>query len=269
MTQKTWFITGVSRGFGRIWAEAALERGDRVAATARRVETLRELTERYGDRVCPLALDVTDRKAAFAALEAARERFDRLDVVVNNAGYGLFGSVEDVSEDQARAQMETNFFGTLWVTQAALPVLRAQGGGRILQVSSIAGVAAFPNLGLYHASKWAVEGMSEALSKEVGRFGIRVTLIEPGPYGTDWRGPSSVHAVTSAPYAAAGAAGSGLTSGDPKATASAILALVDSEDPPLRLFLGSQVFDAVRPVYEERLRTWEKWQSVSRSAQGN
>ncbi|MBA2393358.1 MAG: SDR family NAD(P)-dependent oxidoreductase [Ktedonobacteraceae bacterium] len=163
MVQKVWFITGSSRGFGREWAEAALKRGDKVAATARDTKSLSTLVETYGDAVLPLQLDVTDRAADFAAIKQAHERFGRLDIVVNNAGYGLFGTVENISEEQARAQMETNFFGALWITQAALPYMREQKSGHILQVSSIGGIAAFPILGLYHASKWALKGMSEAL----------------------------------------------------------------------------------------------------------
>ena len=268
MPQKTWFITGASRGFGRVWAQAALARGDRVAVTARRPETLKDLSERYGDRAFPQALDVTDRKAVFAAVAAAFKRFGRLDIIVNNAGYGLFGAVEDVTEEQARSQMETNFFGALWVTQAALPILRSQGSGHFLQVSSIGGIAAFPFLGLYHASKWALEGLSESLSKEVAQFGIYVTLVEPGPYGTDWSGSSSVRAPRSAPYDKPGTAGSGLSKGDPAATAAAILNAVDSENPPLRLFLGDGVFDLARSAYAQRIKTWEDWDAVSRAAQG-
>ncbi len=268
MPQKVWFITGTSKGFGRIWAEAALARGDRVAAAARDPASLRDLSAAYGEALLPLALDVRDRPAVFRTVEAARKRFGGLDVVVNNAGYGLFGAVEDVTEEQARAQMETNFFGALWVTQAVLPVLRDQGGGRILQVTSLGGVVSFPFLGLYHASKWAVEGMSESLAKEVAGFGIRITMIEPGPFGTDWRGPSSVHAPKSAPYQGAGPVGSGLKSGDPKATAAAILAVADSEDPPLRVFLGAGVADIARAVYSDRQRTWDAWAEVSRAAQG-
>src|SRR5271168_428945 len=174
---KVWFITGTSKGFGRIWAQAALDRGDQVVATARDVDTLAALADVYGDAVLTLALDVTDKPAVDAAVAAGHERFGRLDVVVNNAGYGLFGAIEEVSEEQARAQIETNLFGALWVTQAALPQLRKQGSGHILQVSSIGGVGAFPTLGLYHASKWGLEGFSEALSKEVAGFGIAVTII--------------------------------------------------------------------------------------------
>jgi NAD(P)-dependent dehydrogenase (short-subunit alcohol dehydrogenase family) len=147
MPAKTWFITGTSRGFGREWAIAALDRGDQVAATARDTGTLSDLADRYGDAILPLRLDVTDRDEGFAAVRAAHDRFGRLDVVVNNAGYGHFGLIEEVTEDEARAQFEANFFGALWITQAALPYLRAQGGGRILQVSSIGGISAFPNIG--------------------------------------------------------------------------------------------------------------------------
>ncbi len=190
-TPKTWFITGASRGFGREWAIAALERGDSVAATARDTATLDDLAEKYGDRFLPLQLDVTDRDADFAAVQQAHERFGRLDVVVNNAGYGHFGLVEELTEDEARAQLETNLFGALWVTQAALPILRAQGSGHILQVSSIGGISAFPLVGIYHASKWALEGISQALAQEVADFGIKVTLIEPGGFSTDWAGSSA------------------------------------------------------------------------------
>ncbi|MDT4900341.1 MAG: hypothetical protein QOJ78_1271 [Pseudonocardiales bacterium] len=186
MATKTWFITGASRGFGREWTIAALERGDSVAATARQTSTLDDLADKYGDRLLPLELDVTDRGAAWAAVATAHERFGRLDVVVNNAGYGHFGMVEELSEADIRDQLETNFFGALWVTQAALPFLREQGSGHILQVSSIGGISAFPNVGAYHASKWALEGLSQALAAEVTDFGIHITLIEPGGFSTDW-----------------------------------------------------------------------------------
>ena len=167
MAEKVWFITGTSRGFGREWAIAALERGDKVAATARDTTSLDDLTAKYGDAILPLQLDVTDRAADFAAVKQAHEHFGRLDVVVNNAGYGQFGFVEEVSEQDARDQIETNVFGALWVTQAALPYLRAQGSGHIIQVSSIGGIVAFPNVGIYHASKWALEGFSQSLAQEV------------------------------------------------------------------------------------------------------
>lgn len=181
---KVWFITGVSRGFGREWTLAALERGDRVAGTARDLGTVEDVAAKYPDTFLPLRLDVTDRDADFAAVRQAAEHFGRLDVVVNNAGYGHFGMIEELTEDEVRAQFETNVFGALWVTQAALPILRAQGSGHILQVSSIGGISAFPNLGAYHASKWALEGFSQSLAQEVAPFGIHVTLIEPGGFST-------------------------------------------------------------------------------------
>jgi NAD(P)-dependent dehydrogenase (short-subunit alcohol dehydrogenase family) len=195
MASKVWFITGTSKGFGRIWAEAALARGDRVAATARDVKTLGPLVQRYGDRVAAISLDVTEKPAVHAAVSEAHERFGRLDVVINNAGYGLFGAIEEVSEAQARAQIETNLFGALWVTQAVLPILRAQRSGHIIQVSSIGGVNAFPMVGLYHASKWGLEAFSQSLAAEVAGFGIKVTVVEPSGFATDWGGPSAKHAT--------------------------------------------------------------------------
>ena len=179
---KVWLITGASRGFGRVWAEAALERGDSVAATARDTGTLEELVARYGERVLALELDVTDKAAIDRSVAAAHERFGRLDVVVNNAGYGQFGAIEEVTEEEARRQIETNLFGPLWVTKAAIPILREQRSGHILQVSSIGGVLAFPILGLYHASKWGLEAFSQSLSEELEEFGVKVTIIEPGGY---------------------------------------------------------------------------------------
>src|SRR5215216_4316355 len=256
---KVWFITGTSKGFGRIWAEAALQRGDRVVATARNAGTLAPLAERYGDLVLPLALDVTDKAAIDAAVERAHEHFGRLDVIVNNAGYGLFGTIEEVTEEQARAQIEANLFGPLWVTKAALPILREQGSGHIIQVSSIGGVNAFPVLGLYHASKWGLEAFSQSLAAEVARFGIKVTLIEPAGYSTDWRGPSSVQAEQLPiydgirDYRAKLFTGALAEPGDPEATGPAILELVDAPEPPLRVFFGSGTLDMIRAEYERRL----------------
>ncbi len=272
MAEKVWFVTGSSRGFGRLWVEAALERGDKVVATARKVEDLAELSRSYGDAVLPLALDVDDRAAVFAAVEAAHERCGRLDVVVNNAGYGAFGAIEEVTEAQARAQIETNLFGALWVTQAVLPILRAQRGGHIISVSSIGGIVAFPNIGLYHASKWGLEGFTESLAQEVASFGIKVTLVEPGGFSTDWGGSSAKHADEMPEYAemheAAKARRKTMKPGDPNATPAAILKLVDSEKPPLRLFLGTMPLPTARQRYEERLATWESWSEVSVAAQG-
>jgi NAD(P)-dependent dehydrogenase (short-subunit alcohol dehydrogenase family) len=273
MPSKVWFITGTSRGFGRVWAQAALARGDRVAATARDVKTLAPLVERYGDLVAPLTLDVANKAAAAAAIAFAHERFGRLDVVVNNAGYGLFGTIEEVSESEARAQIETNLFGALWVTQAALPFMRAQGSGHIIQVSSIGGVNAFPTVGLYHASKWGLEGFSQSLAAEVAGFGIKVTIVEPGGFATDWGGASANRAASMDVYDRARAAIEAIRSnsrpGDPDATGPAILKVVDATDPPLRIFFGSSGLPMTRAEYARRIETWEKWNDVSIEAQGN
>ncbi len=276
MTQKTWLITGTSRGFGREWTEAALDRGDRVAATARDISTLDDLLEKYGEAILPLQLDVTDREADFAAVEAAHRTFGQLDVVVNNAGYGHFGFVEELTEDEIRAQMETNLFGALWITQAALPILRSQGFGHIIQVSSIGGISAFPGIGAYHASKWALEGFSQALAAEVAGFGVKVTLVEPGGFATDWAGPSSKRSESLPAYAEAretmdrerkARAGSG-GPGDPRASAAALLRIVDSPEPPLRVFFGTTPIDIAKADYARRIATWEQWDDVAKLAQG-
>jgi NAD(P)-dependent dehydrogenase (short-subunit alcohol dehydrogenase family) len=270
---KIWFITGTSRGFGREWAIAALERGDSVAATARDTASLDDLVAAHGDAVLPIALDVTDRAAAFAAVAHAHEHFGRLDVVVNNAGYGQFGMVEELSEAEARAQIETNLFGALWITQAALPFLREQGSGHIIQVSSIGGISAFPSVGIYHASKWALEGLSQALAQEVAAFGIKVTLIEPGGYSTDWAGSSAGHATPLPVYdalreqVAEWRANRG-TPGDPVATRAAILTIVDLDDPPLRVFFGDLPLRIATADYESRLATWNEWQPLAIAAHG-
>ncbi|AGZ41554.1 SDR family NAD(P)-dependent oxidoreductase [Actinoplanes friuliensis] len=265
---KVWFITGTSKGFGREWAEAALDRGDRVAATARDTTQIKDLTARYGEAVLPIELDVTDRTRAFEAVRTAADHFGRLDVVVNNAGYGHFGMVEELSEDDIRAQMETNFFGALWVTQAALPIMRAQRSGHLIQVTSEGGVIAYPGIGAYHASKWALEGLTQSLYQEVGAFGIHVTDLEPGPYATDWLPGGARHSAENPDYQPVRA---GLKSdwdlGDPRATRAAILALVDAEKPPLRLLLGKSLA-MVTEDYRSRLQTWNDWQDVSVRAFG-
>jgi NAD(P)-dependent dehydrogenase (short-subunit alcohol dehydrogenase family) len=274
MTAKTWFITGASRGFGREWAIAALERGDSVAATARDTSSLDDLVGRFGDAVLPLKLDVNDRDAVRGTVAQAHERFGRLDVVVNNAGYGQFGMVEELSEAEAREQIETNLFGALWVTQAALPYLREQGSGHILQVSSIGGISAFPNTGMYHASKWALEGISQSLAAEVAGFGIKVTMIEPAGYSTDWSGSSARHATPLPAYdqyreqAAKERARRTSAPGDPTATRTAVLAVVDAEKPPLRIFFGDGPLAIATADYESRLATWGEWERVSVGAHG-
>ena len=274
MAVKTWFITGTSRGFGREWATAALDRGDEVAATARDVASLDDLAAKYGERILPIPLDVTDRDADFAAVKLAHDYFGRLDVIVNNAGYGQFGMVEEISEAEIRAQLETNLLGALWITQAALPYLREQGSGHIMQVSSIGGISAFTNTGAYHASKWALEGFSQSLSQEVARFGIKVTLVEPAGYSTDWSGSSAKHSTPLPAYdqtredATRARATRFPAPGNPVATRDAILTLVDSDNPPLRLFLGEAPLRIAVADYGARLASWAQWQQVATAAQG-
>ena len=269
---KIWFVTGSSRGFGRQFVQAALERGDKVAATARNTDSLADLVAAHGEAVLPLKLDVTDKAAAFEAVKQAHEHFGRLDVIVNNAGHGLFGAVEELTELQVRGQMETNFYGALWVTQAALPLLRAQGSGHIVQISTVGGVVSFPNLGGYNASKWALEGLTEALAQEVAGFGIKVTLVEPGGFETDWAGSSAVFAEQLPAYdglrAAVAAAWGDAEGGDPGAAGPALLKIVDADNAPLRVIFGTPPLHLVPQVYAERLKTWEEWADVSTQAQG-
>ena len=273
MTEKTWFITGTTTGLGREWAIAALDRGDRVAATARNVDRIADLVATYGERVLPIALDITDRAAAFAAVGHAHRHLGRLDVVVNNAGYGQYGTVEELSEQEMRDQLDTNLFGTLWVTQAALPFFREQGGGHILQISSVGGLMAGPSLGIYHASKWALEGISESLAQEVREFGIRVTIVEPTGYATAAEG-SARHATPNPAYERQHARATEIRDsmlsrqGDPTATRAAILAIVDADEPPLRIILGAGPLQIVTALYESRLATWRKWEDVSVAAFG-
>jgi NAD(P)-dependent dehydrogenase (short-subunit alcohol dehydrogenase family) len=264
---KVWFITGTSRGFGMVWARAALARGDQVVATARSTDSLQELAASYGENALLLPLDVTDRAAVDETVKQARAKFGRLDVVVNHASFGLFGAVEEVTEAQARLQIETNLFGPLWVTQAVLPYLRAQKSGHIIQVSSIGGIVSSPILGLYHASKWALEAMSEALATEVRDLGIKVTLIEPAIYSPEWAA-SAVHAAPMTVYdgareVAALARSGRPPAGDPSATVSTLLKIVDSPDPPLRVLLGSGL-DVARETYADRIKAWEAWASPAR-----
>jgi len=272
---KIWFITGAGRGFGREFTKAALSRGDKVAATVRKASALDDLVSEHGDALLPLELDVTDRAAVVAAVTRAHDTFGRLDVVVNNAGYGLFGAVEEITDEQLRDQLEVNLFGVLHVTQAVLPVLRAQAAGHIVQISTIGGQAAFPNLGGYHASKWALEGLTESLAQEVAGFGIKVTLVEPGSYGTDWAGSSAVNAAPQAQYDDLRAAMAerraktppGMT-GDPAAAGPALLRIVDAEQPPLRVLFGTAPTMILPQILKQRLDTWEQWKELSVEANG-
>ncbi len=273
MNSKVWFITGASRGLGRIWAEAALERGDKVAATARTLADVADLTERFGDAVLPLALDVTDAEQVRQVVLQAHAHFGRLDVVVNNAGYSLVGTVEEASETDVRAQFDANYFGMLRVIQAALPLLRQQGSGHVLGVSSTLGIIAMPLIGFYGATKWAVEALHESLAQEVKPFGIKVTLIEPGAYATEFGSPASMKQSEGMEvYAPLRQQVLGRLSssekGDPYATAEAILKVVDAEEPPLRMILGNKNLPLARAAYANRLATWEAWEAVSNAAQG-
>ncbi|HEV7176139.1 MAG TPA: oxidoreductase, partial [Solirubrobacteraceae bacterium] len=260
MSNRTWFITGASRGFGRSFAQAALAAGDRVAATARDTSSLEDLVADHGDAVLPVELDVTDRDAVFASVRNVHERFGRLDVVVNNAGYGVAGAVEELSEEQARRQLEVNLFGALWVTQAALPIMREQRSGWIVQVSSIGGLAAFPLTGIYHASKWALEGLSETLRQEVEPFGIRVLMVEPSGFRTDWAGSSMDRAEPIDAYqqidqiaqrrASQQEENNGSQPGNPDLAAQALLDTLNKDDPPFRLLLGNVAYDVAVDRYE-------------------
>jgi len=258
--QKTWFITGASRGFGRIWAEAALGRGDKVAATARKLEDVADFQERFGDAVLPLALDVTNAEQVRQVVEQAHAHFRRLDVVLNNAGYSLIGMIEEGSEAEVRAEFDTNYFGTLRVIQAALPLLRQQGGGHIVGVSSGVGLVSFPIIGHYCASKWACEALHESLAQEVRGFGVAVTLIEPGAYATSFGSSESLKMapgmdVYNELRQQILGAMSSMERGDPQATAQAVLQIVGAPQPPLRFMLGNQNLPLVRKAYAERLAT--------------
>ena len=273
-TSKVWFITGASRGFGRVWANAALKRGDKVAATARRLASIADLKEKYGANVLTLELDVTDSDQVKTVVAQAHAHFGRFDIVLNNAGYSLVGTIEEANADDVRALYETNIFGTLSVIQAALPLLREQRGGHILGTSSGVGHVTMPVIGYYCSSKWAFEAIHESLAMEVKPFGIKVTIIEPGAYATEFGSQESLKFAPNMDLYADLKAQifdrmRGMERGDPEATPEALFKVVDSENPPLRFNLGSQNLPWVRAAYEERLATWEAWQEVSASAQGD
>jgi NAD(P)-dependent dehydrogenase (short-subunit alcohol dehydrogenase family) len=269
---KVWFVTGASRGLGRAWTEAALGRGDLVVATARDVSVLDELADGFPDTAHLVALDVTDRASIGRAVADAIEHFGHLDVVVNNAGYGLVGAVEETTDEQARALFDTNLFGALDVTRAVLPQLRRQGSGHILQVSSLSGVVAFPMMGLYQASKWALEGMSETLAAEVADFGIHVTIVEPGAYRTDFAGSSSHQTEPDPAYAAMRASqeghAGGYHSGHPVSSAELLFEVVDSATPPLRLLMGRSAWTVTKAFYADRVAEWEAWADKGYAAGG-
>jgi NADP-dependent 3-hydroxy acid dehydrogenase YdfG len=271
-TNKVWFITGASRGLGRIWTEAALDRGDKVAATARDLSSISALTDKYGDRVLTLKLDVTNPEQVKNAVSEAYTHFGRLDIVLNNAGYPLIGTIEEAGIDEIRALYETNVLGPVTVIQAALPLLRQQGYGHILGTSSNLGHLAMPIIGYYCSSKWAFEAIHESLAMEVAQFGIKITIIEPGAYATEFGSGEMGKFFTGMEiyqdFKAKFMEGmKGMERGNPLATPQALFKVVDAQNPPLRLNLGSHNLSGLKAAYADRIATWEAWDEISRSAQ--
>ncbi|CAI1524468.1 SDR family NAD(P)-dependent oxidoreductase [Serratia fonticola] len=254
---KVWFITGAGRGFGRVWTEAALKRGDSVIATAREPEKLTDLVTQFGDNLLPVMLDVRDRAAVSAAVDTGFRTFGRIDVVVNNAGYGLFCPLENVPENDARQITETNILGSLWVIQSILPYMRQQRHGHVIQISSIAGLMALPGMAMYNATKWALEGMVETLANEVKEFGINVTLVEPGPHLTDWIGSSAVRPERGEAYPTheqmMQQSWPHMVPADPSHAVEPMLNLVDTNTPPLRMLLGESLNDMIIQEGQRRL----------------
>lgn len=274
MQQQTWFITGSSRGFGHSLVVAALEAGDRVVATARKPEQLDDLLAAYGERIMPLALDVTDAAAARAAIAAAVARFGRLDVVVNNAGYSNVSPIETTEDADFRTQFETNFWGVYNVTKAAIPVLREQGSGTVVQFSSVGGrVGGSPGIASYQAAKFAVDGFSRVLAVETAPFGVKVVVVEPSGFKTDWAGSSMT--VRDIPEAYAGTVGAMNSrmrqstagpAGDPDRAAEIIVKAVKLENPPTHLLLGENAVDMALAYSRGQLEEASAWEAVSRSA---
>ncbi|CAN7471799.1 SDR family oxidoreductase [Caballeronia sp. LjRoot29] len=271
---QTWFITGGSSGFGRLLAENLLARGDRVAARLRKVRALDDLKERFGERLWVASLDVTDTHAIRQATSRAFAELGRIDVVVSNAGYGLVGAAEEVSDEQIRQQIDTNLIGSIQVIRAVLPHLRAQGGGRILQVSSEGGQITYPDFSLYHATKWGIEGFVEAVATEVASFGIEFTIVEPGPAKTSFSGgivkstPMAIYDNTPAgDVRRAIETGSFALRGDPLKMVQAMLDSVERTPAPLRLTLGSGAFDRVRAGLSKRLAELNAQEDIARSTE--
>jgi NAD(P)-dependent dehydrogenase (short-subunit alcohol dehydrogenase family) len=273
---KVWLITGSSRGLGRALAEAVLAAGHKLVATARNSAQLTDLMERYGDQVCAVALDVTDEHAAGNAIKAGVYAFGRLDVLVNNAGYGDVGSIEDTSLADIRAQIETNLFGVINVTKAAIPLMREQRSGHIIQVSSIVGRLGPAGRGAYAAAKWGIEGFSEVLAKEVGPLGVKVTIIEPGGFRTDFAGSSTTIRAGRPEYdSTVGRMArfqrdfNGAQPGDPVKAAAVIIYIASLDEPPLRLLLGSDAVHSAEQSDSARIGADKKWRKLSVSTDFN
>jgi len=267
---QAWMITGSSRGLGRAFTEAVLEAGHRVAATARNVNDLSDLRQKYGSQVLPLALDVTNQAQAQDAVEAAIRTFGKLDVLVNNAGYGNVAPIEDTSIEEFRAQIETNLFGVIILTKAVLPHFREKGSGHFIQVTSIAGRIGPIGRAPYAAAKWAVEGFSETLAKEVAPFGVKVTIVEPGGFRTDFAGSSTALREGRPEYDATVGKTvrfqrefNGKQPGDPARAAAALLRLVSVENPPLRIVLGSDAFSAAASNDLAKIDLAREWEDLS------
>ncbi len=272
--QQTWFITGSSRGFGRALVQAVLDAGDRVVATARRPEQLAEFAKQYGNQVLPVALDVTDPAAVNAAIAVGLETFGRLDVVVNNAGYANVAPIETGEEEDFRAQFETNFFGVYHVSKAVIPQLRVQGGGMIVQFSSVGGrVGGSPGIASYQAAKFAVDGLSRVLAVETAPFGIKVMVVEPSGFATDWAGASmTTHEIPAEYDATIGAmhrrmrANPAGPAGDPVRAAQIIVQAVKRDNPPSHLLLGVTAVDMALDYSRRQIAEASEWEKVSRSA---
>lgn len=272
--EKVWFITGTSRGFGRVWTEAILKRGDKVAATARNLASIADFKEKYGDNVLTLELDVTNPVQVKSAVQQAFDHFGRLDIVFNNAGYSLVGTIEESSAEDIKAMYETNIFGPLSVIQAALPLLRQQGHGHIIGTSSGLGHVTLPVIGYYCSSKWAFEAIHESLALEVKDFSIKVTIVEPSAYATEFASQDSLKYAEGMTIYEDLKQGffnrlDEMEKGNPDATPDAIFAIADAENPPLRINLGAHNLTWVRNAYNERLAEWEAWKDIAEAAQGS
>jgi NAD(P)-dependent dehydrogenase (short-subunit alcohol dehydrogenase family) len=270
---KTWLITGSSRGLGRAIAEAVLAKGDRLLATARKTQALNDLVERFGDRIATFPLDVADAPAATEAVKMAVSKFGRLDVLVNNAGYGTVSPIEDTSIEEFRTQIETNLLGVIYTTRAAIPIMREQGAGHIIQFSSVGGRTGAMGRAAYSAAKWGVEGFSEVLAKEVAPLGIKVTIMEPGGFRTDFAAPSTIQTHIRPEYdSTVGAAArfqseySGKQPGDPRKAAEIVLQVADMDEPPLRLLLGSDAVKIAEQADLARMESDRRWRELSSSS---
>lgn len=275
---KVWLITGCSTGFGRHIAEQAIDAGYKVVVTARNVDQITDLTAGHEDHVLALPLDVTNSEQIRYVVDRTIEKFNRIDVLVNNAGIGYFSSVEESVEEETRKMFEINFWGLMHVTNAVLPHMRSQKNGHIINFSSIGGLTSFPTLGYYHATKYAVEGISESLSQELAPFNIHVTLIEPSSFRTDWGGRSSAKTETSIPELKESIVGqmlqgiqlgAGQEAGDPLKAAEAVIKVVETTEPPLRLLLGQQAYDAATYKFNNMLESIEEWKETTINADYN